>query len=249
MTDPATLTDAFEAHRTHLRSVAYRMLGSLSEADDAVQETWIRVSRAGTAGVEKYKYLSSPAGKANALASITAPGNVRTKFSYDTRGRLLSRQVGTAKVTYAYGAGGGVTATDSAGTVSTLLANADGNIASVHASWTEWRGYRLVLDIYGSRGSIRVSCFPMLVDVVWAGERGGRTRRRRFLFPQTFVMEHLRTYRWVVVQSFVDEFRAFARAVGGAAPSVLATGQDGLRAVEIAEMASDAPMVRAGSRG
>jgi RNA polymerase sigma factor (sigma-70 family) len=52
MSDPATLTDAFEAHRTHLRSVAYRMLGSLSEADDAVQETWIRVSRAGTADVE-----------------------------------------------------------------------------------------------------------------------------------------------------------------------------------------------------
>ncbi|MGD9572870.1 MAG: sigma-70 family RNA polymerase sigma factor [Thermoleophilia bacterium] len=52
MADPATLTDAFEAHRAHLRSVAYRMLGSLSEADDAVQETWIRMSRAGTAGVE-----------------------------------------------------------------------------------------------------------------------------------------------------------------------------------------------------
>ncbi len=52
MSDPATLTDAFEAHRTHLRSVAYRMLGSLTEADDAVQETWIRVRRAGAADVE-----------------------------------------------------------------------------------------------------------------------------------------------------------------------------------------------------
>jgi RNA polymerase sigma-70 factor, ECF subfamily len=38
----------FEEHRVHLRSVAYRMLGSLAEADDAVQEAWLRMSRAGT---------------------------------------------------------------------------------------------------------------------------------------------------------------------------------------------------------
>ena len=41
----------FEEHRAHLRSVAYRMLGSLSEADDAVQEAWLRLSRAGTGDV------------------------------------------------------------------------------------------------------------------------------------------------------------------------------------------------------
>jgi RNA polymerase sigma factor (sigma-70 family) len=39
------LAQQFEEHRTRLRSVAYRMLGSLSEADDAVQETWLRLSR------------------------------------------------------------------------------------------------------------------------------------------------------------------------------------------------------------
>jgi RNA polymerase sigma factor (sigma-70 family) len=46
------LAERFEAHRTHLRAVAYRMLGSLSETDDAVQETWLRLSRAGTGGVD-----------------------------------------------------------------------------------------------------------------------------------------------------------------------------------------------------
>ncbi|MFC8731337.1 sigma-70 family RNA polymerase sigma factor [Luteimicrobium sp. NPDC057192] len=40
--------ELFEAHRAHLRGVAYRMLGSLTEADDAVQETWLRMSRSGT---------------------------------------------------------------------------------------------------------------------------------------------------------------------------------------------------------
>jgi RNA polymerase sigma-70 factor (ECF subfamily) len=46
------LAERFEAHRAHLRAVAYRMLGSLAEADDAVQEAWLRLSRAGTNGVE-----------------------------------------------------------------------------------------------------------------------------------------------------------------------------------------------------
>ena len=39
------LTELFEQHRAHLRAVAYRMLGSVSEADDAVQEAWLRLSR------------------------------------------------------------------------------------------------------------------------------------------------------------------------------------------------------------
>jgi RNA polymerase sigma factor (sigma-70 family) len=46
------LAERFEEKRTHLRAVAYRMLGSLSEADDAVQESWLHLSRSGTSGVE-----------------------------------------------------------------------------------------------------------------------------------------------------------------------------------------------------
>ena len=45
MTQPDDLADRFEAHRPHLRAVAYRMLGSVAEADDAVQEAWLRLSR------------------------------------------------------------------------------------------------------------------------------------------------------------------------------------------------------------
>ena len=46
------LAERFEEHRSHLRAVAYRMLGSVSEADDAVQEAWLRLSRADTSNVE-----------------------------------------------------------------------------------------------------------------------------------------------------------------------------------------------------
>jgi RNA polymerase sigma-70 factor (ECF subfamily) len=46
------LAERFEENRTHLRAVSYRMLGSLSEADDAVQEAWLRLSRSGASDVE-----------------------------------------------------------------------------------------------------------------------------------------------------------------------------------------------------
>jgi RNA polymerase sigma factor (sigma-70 family) len=51
MNDRQWLAERFEANRDHLRGVAYRMLGSLSEADDAVQQAWLKVSRADTSDV------------------------------------------------------------------------------------------------------------------------------------------------------------------------------------------------------
>jgi len=52
MTDRDTLAERFETHRAHLRAVAYRMLGSLAEADDVVQDAWLRASRADASQVE-----------------------------------------------------------------------------------------------------------------------------------------------------------------------------------------------------
>src|SRR5687767_9622879 len=46
------LAERFEENRPHLQAVAYRMLGSLSEADDAVQEAWLHLSRSDTSGVQ-----------------------------------------------------------------------------------------------------------------------------------------------------------------------------------------------------
>jgi RNA polymerase sigma factor (sigma-70 family) len=63
-TDQDWLASSFETHRPHLRGVAYRMLGSLSEADDAVQDAWIRLSRSDTSDVENLRaWLTTVVGR------------------------------------------------------------------------------------------------------------------------------------------------------------------------------------------
>src|SRR5262245_49048958 len=64
MPSPEWLAEQFEQHRAHLRAVAYRMLGSASEADDAVQESWIRLGRTDVNDVENLRaWLTTVVGR------------------------------------------------------------------------------------------------------------------------------------------------------------------------------------------
>ncbi|MEP7365117.1 MAG: Gfo/Idh/MocA family oxidoreductase [Acidobacteriota bacterium] len=114
------------------------------------------------------------------------------------------------------------------------MRNAAGRLASVQASWTEWAGYKFSVEIYGAKGCILIRCFPMVTELIVAGE--GKPRRRAFYFPKANVMEHVQSYRWIVVESFVKEFAEFAALVEGRKSSV-ASGLDGLRSVEVAHRA------------
>ena len=115
-----------------------------------------------------------------------------------------------------------------------LLKNSKGVVASLQASWTEWRGYRFLIELYGTNGCIRAWCFPIMVQAVWSEELGGAMRKKTHFFPKTFLFEHLRSYRWVVTQSFIREFEAFSKTVGRESTKI-ANGIDGMRAVEIAQ--------------
>lgn len=119
-----------------------------------------------------------------------------------------------------------------------LLKNKAGKIATLQASWTEWRGYRLQIDLYGSKGYITLRCFPMITSASWKSDKDGKHYKKTFYFPRIFVMEHLRSYRWVVTDSFIKEIQSFINEVNGQS-SLIASGKDGLQAVKVAQMASD----------
>jgi predicted dehydrogenase len=121
-----------------------------------------------------------------------------------------------------------------------LLRNATGKIASLHASWTEWGRYKFLIEIYGTRGLIRASCFPMFIQVAWSNNHGGRMHKKFHFFPFINLMEKLRSYRWLVEQSLIQELEAFHLAIRGGT-TVIATGQDGKRAVYIAHSVSQSP--------
>lgn len=112
-----------------------------------------------------------------------------------------------------------------------LLRNARGNVATLHASWTEWRGYGYRVEIYGTEGYIRFGYPPLQLQ---HGRRaGGRVRVRRFVFPVYQLLERLRGWEWGLVETLSRELRAFAAAIrNGSPPS--ASGRDGLEAVRIA---------------
>src|SRR6202171_4308710 len=60
MPTPERLAEQFEEHRPHVRAVAYRMLGSINEAEDAVQGAWIRLSRTDVSGVDNLRGWLTP---------------------------------------------------------------------------------------------------------------------------------------------------------------------------------------------
>src|SRR5919109_2447427 len=83
MNEESWLAEQFDAHRTHLRAAAYRMLGSAPEADDAVQEAWLRLSRADARDVENLRaWLTTIV--ARVCLDMLRSRNTRREESLDT---------------------------------------------------------------------------------------------------------------------------------------------------------------------
>ncbi len=79
MDDEILLIHAFEQQRPRLHAVAYRMLGSLADADDALQETWIRVARAGSGAGTEASAIVNPAGWLTTITARVCLNMIRTR--------------------------------------------------------------------------------------------------------------------------------------------------------------------------
>jgi RNA polymerase sigma-70 factor (ECF subfamily) len=94
--------EQFEEHRPHLHAVAYRMLGSMTEADDALQEAWLRLSRSDTHAVDNMAgWLTTVVGRVcldvlrtrrRAARTTSAPGCRSRSCSRDDRARVLQQE-------------------------------------------------------------------------------------------------------------------------------------------------------------
>ena len=104
------------------------------------------------------------------------------------------------------------------------MRNREGKVASLHASWTEWTGYRFSIEAYGNLGMVR--------------------RRRFNFYPSVALREAVRGWKSTVLVAFQEELRDFVRLVGGET-TAQADGVAGCRAVGIVHALYESAKTRA----
>lgn len=114
-----------------------------------------------------------------------------------------------------------------------LMRGARGEVATLQASWSEWKGYRFSIEAYGDRGMARAYYAPMMSMMVSMDRPGGRRRRSHHFYPGNMVREKLHGWQSTVERTFRSEFADFLDLCKGKKRDI-ADGFDGFRAVEIA---------------
>jgi len=117
-----------------------------------------------------------------------------------------------------------------------LLRSPTGKVATLQASWSEWKGYRFFVEAYGDRGMARAYYAPMFAMAIRMDRPGGARRREFHFYPGIALREKLRGWQTTTALAFGQELQDFARLASGEPASrlTLADGFAGLRAVEIA---------------
>lgn len=105
------------------------------------------------------------------------------------------------------------------------------------ATWSEWKGYRLRVEVYGQRGMV-LAHYPPLLNIIWRrlGPEGRRERSWR-LYPYQNLRERFLGWQVTAEDAFAAELADFVQLLDGG-PASCATGVDGLRAVAFAAAAT-----------
>jgi predicted dehydrogenase len=116
-----------------------------------------------------------------------------------------------------------------------IMKTARGFPVVYQSTWSEWRGFRLSVDVYGARGMARAFYAPMFNMLITQEKPGGARRRSVELYPEVILREKLKGWTSTAKLSFAQELEEFLSRVRGDRATSLATGWDGIRANEIAE--------------
>jgi predicted dehydrogenase len=116
-----------------------------------------------------------------------------------------------------------------------VFRNAAGVPALYQATWTEWKGYGISVEAYGSLGMVRGSYAPMQNLLITQDRPGGVRRTTRYRYPEIQLREKARTWQSTALISFRDELADFVAMTEGSTEVVIADGYAGLRSVEIAD--------------
>jgi len=115
-----------------------------------------------------------------------------------------------------------------------LLRSASGTVATLHATWSEWKGYRFYVEAYGDKGMVRAYYAPMMNLLIEKPAAGSKARRRFLFYPMNALREKFFGWQSTVINTFQQELTDFIALSCGGKPRQIADGYAGLRAVEIA---------------
>ena len=115
-----------------------------------------------------------------------------------------------------------------------VFKNPEGIVASYQATWSEWKGYKSCIEIYGDNGMVRAAYAPM-ENLLITNTTKGSLRKVHKRYPEIILREKLKGWQTTAFLSFQEELADFLRMVAGDYRVDLADGHAGLRSIEVSE--------------
>lgn len=115
-----------------------------------------------------------------------------------------------------------------------IFKSPSGVSAIYQATWTDWKGYSSVVEVYGSHGMVRGAYAPMQNMLITLDKPGGKVSKTVKRYPEIMLREKLRSWKTTALNSFQAELADFIALVEGQQGLRIADGHAALRAVEIA---------------